>query len=341
MGATTRTAASKTPRATPRDAARGPLRQRVRAWWLARLPRADSTTLTQRNVYILPTPAGWSFAAMLLVCLIATINYQLNLGYLLIFLLFGVGVVSMQVTHRNLRGLTLHLRPAAPGFAQEPVPLDVVVDAPTRERHGITIEFDGDTKAGRYSGVAHTDVQAGAQKAVTLTFVPPWRGHHDVPPIRVETRFPFGLFRAWTIWVPATPVLAWPTPERPAAPWPAAAESRHGSNLRVQRDGDEWEGVRAWQRGDAMRRIVWKKVARTGELISRDTTTVIDREIWFDWQATQGMDTEARLSRLSAWVQSATQQGLAHGVRLPGTTIEPSVGSAHRVRSLNALAAFD
>ena len=67
-------------------------------------------TLTQGNVYILPTRAGWMFGLTLLVLLLASVNYQLNLGYMLTFLLAGSGVVSMHITHGTLRGLTLHLR---------------------------------------------------------------------------------------------------------------------------------------------------------------------------------------------------------------------------------------
>ena len=59
------------------------------------------STLTQGNVYILPTRAGWMFALTLLVLLLASINYQLNLGYVLTFLLAGSGVVSMHVTPRH------------------------------------------------------------------------------------------------------------------------------------------------------------------------------------------------------------------------------------------------
>ncbi len=317
------------------------LRASIHRWWLSRLPRSDTWKLNQRNVYILPTPAGVAFGAMLVVDLIATINYQINLGYMLVFLLVGIGVVSIQVTHRTLLGITLHLRQPASGFALEPVVIDVVISAAARQRHGLALEFDGDGRAGRYDAIAHTDIDSGAQKTVTLSFVPKHRGWHDVPVIRLETRFPFGLFKAWTIWRPQAKVLAWPTPERPTAPWPLPAESSQGSPLHIRREGDEWEGVRPWQRGDAMRRIVWKKVARTGELISRDTTTAIDRELWFDWQNTQGLSKEARLSRLSAWVNVANQQGLAHGVRLPHVLIEPSLGPTHRVRALNALASFD
>ena len=67
------------------------LRQALRAWWQARLPRTDTLVLTQRNIYILPTHAGFMFAVTLVVMLLASINYQLNLGYVLTFLLAGSG----------------------------------------------------------------------------------------------------------------------------------------------------------------------------------------------------------------------------------------------------------
>jgi hypothetical protein len=58
------------------------LRRRFRAWWQGRLKRTDTLELTQRNVYILPTGPGWMLAVTLVVLLIASINFQLNLGYL-------------------------------------------------------------------------------------------------------------------------------------------------------------------------------------------------------------------------------------------------------------------
>src|SRR6218665_1480705 len=86
------------------------VRRRFQRWWQERLPFCDSLLLTQRNVYILPTGAGWMLALTLLVLLIASINFQLNLGYLLTFLLAGSAVVGMHVCHANLRGITLQLQ---------------------------------------------------------------------------------------------------------------------------------------------------------------------------------------------------------------------------------------
>jgi hypothetical protein len=47
------------------------IRGRIRRWFENRLPRTDSWVLTQRNIYILPTKAGWGFCVTLLVMLLA------------------------------------------------------------------------------------------------------------------------------------------------------------------------------------------------------------------------------------------------------------------------------
>ena len=49
------------------------VRRRFQTWWQARLPRKDSTTLTQRNVYILPTRPGLMLALTLLVLLVLSL----------------------------------------------------------------------------------------------------------------------------------------------------------------------------------------------------------------------------------------------------------------------------
>ena len=312
------------------------VRQRLRAWWQSRLPLTDTWVLGQRNIYILPTRAGLAFAATLLVMLLAAINYQLSLGYALTFLLAGAGVVSMHLTHGNLRGLTLHLRPVAPVFAGDPAVLEVVVTSPGRERHGLALHFDDRPAHGR--AFAWCDVPAGGQTSAQLSLVPARRGWHAVPALVAETVFPFGLFRAWTVWRPAARLLAWPRPEQPPAALPAAAAAGGDERASQRSSGSELDGVRPWRRGDNMRQVAWKKVARSGELVSRETTGTASRELWLDWVDTHGADTELRLSRLAAWVLVAEREGLDCGLRLPGHTLPPGQGDAHRRAALDLLA---
>jgi hypothetical protein len=114
------------------------LRSRIDGWFLSRRPPSDTLELTQRNVYIVPSTAGWMLGATLLLLLIGSINYQLNLGYLLTFLLAGSVAVGMHVGHGTLRGLGLRLMAPDPQYAGAAAVLRVVLNNARRStRYGI------------------------------------------------------------------------------------------------------------------------------------------------------------------------------------------------------------
>lgn len=310
------------------------IRERTQAWFVARLKLQDTQTLTQRNVYILPTRAGWAFCATLGVMLLAAINYQLNLGYALTFLLGGAALASMHQTHGNLRGLTLQLKTPQPVFAGEPATIEIVVTSPGRARTGVGLGLVGQ----RRMGMAWVDVPAHGSAAARLRFVPPARGHHPLPTLMADTHFPLGLFRAWTIWRPASEVLVYPAPERPAPPLPAAGASNGADRPLRNGAGSEFDGVRAWRRGDTLRRVVWKKFAKSGELVSRDTQASSAHVLWLEYAAAGAADAESRLRRLAAWVLAAHASGLSFGLRLPGRELAAAGGETQRRLALEMLA---
>ena len=312
------------------------LQGRFRQWWQGRLPPADTITLTQRNVYILPSRPGFMLGATLIVLLVASINYQLNLGYLLTFLLAGSGVVGMHVSHATLRGLTLHLMTPDPQFAGASTTLSIVLtNQRPSQRYGIGLAVLDAAPRGRW---IWTDVPALGQSTVQVAFKPQRRGLHPVPPVTAETRFPLGTFRVWTVWRPAAKVLVYPAPETFPPPLPPG-EPRAGGMAahRVQSSG-EFDGVRAYRRGDPLKLVVWKKAAKADELVSRDTQQAQRYELWLDFAQAGHSDLEQKLSRLAAWVLQAERAGLDYGLRLPGQQIPPANGEAHKRRCLEALA---
>ncbi len=310
------------------------LRERLQAWFIARLEPRDTQALTQRNVYILPTRAGWAFCATLVVMLLAAINYQLNLGYALTFLLGGAALASMHQTHANLRGLTLQLKSPQPVFAGEPATIEIVLTSPGGARPGVGLGV----LAQQRRDMAWVDVPGHGSVPAHLRFVPSSRGRHRLPTLVADTHFPLGLFRAWTVWRPAAEVLAYPAPEQPAQPLPNTSAMTGADRPLRNGAGSEFDGVRAWRRGDALRRIVWKKLAKSGELVSRDTQASNAHVLWLDFSVAGGADTESRLRRLSAWVLAAEALGLNFGLRLPGCEIAAAGGIAQRRLALEALA---
>jgi uncharacterized protein (DUF58 family) len=312
-------------------------RRRFRQWWQARLPLSDTMTLTQRNVYILPTRPGFMLGVTLVVLLVGSINYQLNLGYLLTFLLAGCAAVGMHVCHSTLRGLSLSLMPPPPQFAGASAPLSVVLGNTRRAtRHGIGLAV---LDAGREEDHwTWTDVPGQGTCSVQVAFRPGRRGLHPVPPLTAETRFPLGTFRVWTVWRPAAQVLVYPAPEAHPPPLPPGEPRAGGAAIARAQNTGEFEGVRAYRRGDPMKLVVWKKAAKSDQLVSRDTFQAQRMELWLDFAQCGVADREARLSRLAAWVLQADKLGVDFGLRLPGQQVPPASGEAHKRRCLEALA---
>jgi uncharacterized protein (DUF58 family) len=283
-----------------------------------------------------PSRAGLAFCATLLLLLIVSINYQLSLGFALTFLLAGSAAASMQMTHGSLRGLTLHLKPLVPTFDGEGALMEIVVTNPGKSRLGVGFGLDLGT---RPTPLAYVEIAALGQTCVHLSWLASGRGLHGLPLVRAESRYPFGLFSAWTIWRPAGRQWVYPRPESPTPPWPQTAAAQGDDKPAAHSGtGTEFEGVRAYRRGDTLRQVVWKKAARTGELISRETAGAVQREMWLQWGQAQGLDIEARLSRLAAWVVAADAAGHSWGLMLPSIELAPDNGAAHRHAALQALA---
>ena len=327
-------------------------RRKLQSWFESRLPLTDSVTLTQRTVYILPTRPGLMLGLTLLTLLVASINYQLNLGYLLTFLLAGSALVGMHVCHGTLRGLAMHLIAPGAHYAGASTAFDINLTNNRRSiRYGIGLNvLNSAANKNKRRHWAWTDVPAQGSSTVQIAFTPARRGLHRLPTLTAETRFPLGTFRVWTIWRPAAQMLVYPAPEVHAPPLPAGVPRTGGAAaaMKAQSSG-EFEGVRGYRRGDPMKLVVWKKAltaltaseqssSEGGGLIVRDTQQAQQNELWLDFVQAGSAGTEHKLSRLCAWVLQAERLGLAYGLRLPAREIKPASGEAHRRQCLEALA---
>jgi uncharacterized protein (DUF58 family) len=322
-------------------------RQRLLEWWLQRLPLTDTLLLTQRNVYILPTWPGMLLALTLLVLLLASINYQLNLGYLLTFMLSCSALAGMHIGHGTLRALRLSLTAPAPQFAGSSAVFSILLSNDRRSsRHGIALAVRPSASPAGRTGAPQwswTDVPAQGSSTVQLAFTPSRRGLQRLPTLCAETRFPMGAFRVWTLWRPAAKILVYPQPESSAPPLPRS-QSRSGEPALASRlEGNaEFDSVRAYRRGDPLKLVLWKKSAKADEqgdgLLVRQALQAPQDELWLTLAHTGLADKELQLSRLCAWVLQADQSGLRYGLLLPAVQIAPSCGEAHQRQCLEALA---
>jgi uncharacterized protein (DUF58 family) len=318
------------------------LQQRWQRWADQRQPPQATQVFTQRNLYIVPSRQGGTFLLVCGVLLLASINEQVNLGYALTFLLGGVGFAAMGRSHANLRGLTLNLQALPRLHAGQSAALTVQLDSAPEGRPalGVQLAWPGEH-------TAWADAPAGGSCAVTVPLRLQARGEHPLPRLRVQSRYPLGLFTVWGYWRPAQKVLVWPAPETPCPPWPVmAGDAAQGTLPGGQRQASPDE-LREWHAGDSLRQVAWRKSAWRLDLhmppVVRDPKPEQPPRRHFHWDDTEDLpDTEARLSRLTAWLIEAERQtpqgGGRYALSLPGHHVAESSGQAHLQQCLDLLA---
>lgn len=307
--------------------------QRYRDGWLARrIPPANRITLDQRRIFILPTRQGAAFAVALLLMLLAGINYQNSLAYGLTFLLFSLALVAMLHTYRNLAGLQLAGGGASPVFAGEVAGFRLRLESDRRAHQAIALGWRGEP-------LVVNDVPAGETVALQVFHPAPTRGWLRPERLRVESRFPLGLFVAWSWLDLDVRGLVYPRPLE--APPPRYGEDSGGEEGQRQagQGADDFQGLRAYQPGDSRRRLDWKAFSRGQGLLVKDFTALAGSELWLDFSVLDG-DTETRLSWLCQAVLDASTRQLRFGLRLPGQELAPATGENQRDAALQALALF-
>jgi len=224
-------------------------------------------TLRQSDLFIMPNRYGLYVAFLVFASFGLGYKVQNNfilIGVIFLFLLFMLSLISAV---RNLQGTSISLRPEARNFAEETayitcrlkksnaafnVRLFGVLDAPK----GLELDL------------------SSSQAFYRLPVLQVGRGRHAFPPLKLQTRFPFGIVRCWSWLAPPVELLIAPVPrERPLTAYPrldrlrlAKMDQHQGEKNEIE----EYQDPRPFQDGDLPSRIDWKRFAATRKALVRD-----------------------------------------------------------------------
>lgn len=320
---------------SPEGSRPAPAKPQPSDWWGNRLAHWNSsfgrtpTTATeveleQRRIYLLPTGRGFFLVITAVVLLLVGVNYQLSLAYVVAFLLAGLMQAALLTSYRNLRGLVVATGRSPHCRVGETIAFPITLASPERAREGIRLASQNSAKQWAHSGP--TRLNADERQAAPLSFVAGKRGVLPLTRIIVESRAPYGLIRAWSYvhfeWV----ALVEPIPETPppALPKASGADGANTGRTQVAHDPDS---LREFVHGDSLRRVAWKQVAKSGEWYTRTGDTGTRHEIDLSWQMVQLTETEARLSRMAAWLLRAHNENCAYSLSMPNAQLPLADGS--------------
>lgn len=325
---------STSPKSTHRTPALKPVKSAlvrlIEAWLLRnQQPQRIAIRLEHRRIYILPTRYGCLFALMLMIMLLWSINYSNSMGFALTFLLGAVALNAMWRSHANLLALQVHPLPVAAVFAGQPARFTYRVANPDAQtRYGIALQ-------GQYA-----DIPAQGSSQFTVTVAAQRRGLLKTGRLCIATRFPLGLFQAWSWLEFEQACIVYPKPHG-GRPLPVRSADRCGSGVDESGIGSEdYAGLRAYAPGDSPRHIAWKAAARGSGLLVKRFTEQVRPQLWLDWHLLVPDPIETRLSQLCQWVLKAEAEEREYGLRLPGLEVPPGKGQGQRRCCLEALALY-
>lgn len=293
-------------------------------------PEALPLRINWRRIFVLPTKPGIFFAVITFLMLVASLNFNNNMGLMMTFLLFGVAQVAMYRVFLNIRNLLIHHVVAKPVFLGQHAVFDIYLQA-DQDKFDICMDKPD---ASRFI----SELQKGDIKYISTQQITRKRGWQRCEKIKIYSSYPFGLFYAW-IWAkPDVQCLVYPRPEDSAPPLPLDLYSEGQTEKIIH--GDDFHGLKPFQSGDSLRLIAWKRTAQTGELISRELQQYQGEKLVLNYANVPLADVEKKLSRLTAWVVEAQQMQLDYCLILPGFNSGFGYSGKHYLNCLKALALF-
>jgi uncharacterized protein (DUF58 family) len=219
---------------------------------------------------------GLRFALAAAVMLLAAWNTGNNLFHLLFAGMGALLLASFVLPRLSLAKTTVSVD--VPRSAERSVPFDVRLHVRNGKKalasYALSITRDMGEEAQLLGFIQRLAARSGAELQFSTAFER--RGVHNLPPLTVRCAFPFGFFAVEQRMPHGPSVLVYPRvlPVRLQAISVPEAEAyarpRKG-------EGDEFFGLREYQRGDDLRRVAWRASAKRDVLLVRETASDASR----------------------------------------------------------------
>lgn len=290
-------------------------------------------------------PEGVRFLLLTLAVGIAALNTGNNLLYLLLAMMLSLIVMSGILSEQCLRHLAIRRVIPDNVFANSPatMTLSVANRHPKLPSFSLRVLDIIEGKAvDRGIHILHLPTGASVSQSYPVLFTR--RGRHRIDGVKLQTRFPFGLFiKGANIFLGSELVVypeLRPLPERLVHD---LAVLGHDQAVSKRGPGVGLYNLREYQHGDDSRAIHWKTTARQSRLIVRETETEDLRQVTLALPTAVPEDRspeffEQAVSLTASLAVFFRQQDFAVRLLVGDREIAHGTGEPHLSRMLHALA---
>lgn len=232
---------------------------------------------------------GGAYLAVVLAVLSGALVREINLLFMVAGLMAGPLLWSWWWGARMLRAITVRRRLPQAVCAGDLLVVDLEV-ANSRARGGSwalvaeeLLQHETGSPPCRPPRMYMPFIPAGGRQTVSYRGRLVQRGRYQLGPVRLSTRFPFGLFRHTTEVGPTEFLIVYPRTGRLTRRWSSRhQEAFEGAQRSEQRSGraeGDFYGVRPWRSSDSRRWIHWRASARHQTLVVRQFEQYRNRDL--------------------------------------------------------------
>jgi uncharacterized protein (DUF58 family) len=153
----------------------------------------------------------------------------------------------------------------------------------------------------------------------------PERGRHHIDTIYISSVFPFNFFTRFRRLEAAVDVIVFPVAMKCSLQSLFAGEKRPRGDKTLDRSGFEAEilSIRNYRYGDPQKYIHWKASARTGELKTKELSSLSHRPLIIDFDGVVAGDLEQKISRITYVIIKSYRLNIPVGIKISGKVFRP------------------
>ncbi|HEX8949850.1 MAG TPA: DUF58 domain-containing protein, partial [Dissulfurispiraceae bacterium] len=185
-------------------------------------------------------------------------------------------------------------------------------------------------------------IGGGKSETRFLQTVLPERGRRIIGPARVCSVFPFNFFIRCRGLEKTSEVIVFPQ-VRKCGLWSPLSDERRRKGERISgKAGYEGEvtSFRNYAQGDPLKYIHWKASAKSGDLKTKELSSLAQQPVVIDLDGMQAENIEAKVSCAAYLVLGLFRRGIPVGLRINGVLLKAEPLPSHKIKLLRELALY-
>lgn len=328
---------------------KGFIKKRLEQWLSKRVPSNATHSLSNRNIFIMPTKFGFAYLVFIIVIFLLGTNYQNNTILLLSYLLASLFITVMMHSFYNFSQLTFSSAAQQQCFAKQQMSYPIHITA-SKKHFDVNIHFVAKNDA--LSKVRIEQCESG-ESQVSIAYLANKRGVYNLGRVKVYSEYPLGLFITWALLDFSHQLVVYPQAKKLKsvnnflAGLDDTSDNAQSQHLSEQ-GTDDFAELKNYVVGESQAKVAWKQLARGQGKLSKHYQSHQSSLLWLKLSDMPSTDLETKLSYLCFLIVDISQSNREFGLLLDTastsgqslTKIDPSSGYQHQQNCLIALAEF-